>query len=809
MQTSLSGRYSPKVPLSPSNKQGPDSHTTAGTKSSAEGAGSDATQPHGRFGSSNANARGQDLGDQKIDHRLAPGDSPVGEYNSKVRPEDGAVKQPLYDNKDGRSVRDLAWHPREGPATQDDKRSRPELDRPGPPFGGPDSRTNGNDPDTRGPGPRDQRFHDRGDHDRDRDDRDRDRDWNRDKQQDFRRDDRHRMPDTRRPPPDRHYEPRHPVDTARRSDSVLPADDTIDIDKRPLLSPVPRPSIEDRLPVDRVPLRAPSDSRSAARVPPVDEHHIRPPGENRHTPSANDRNVRPAQLVQPMEDVVAPRLTDRGARAPLAPVDDRGSRPAIPLEDRIGRPPPSLQERITHPPPSRADDRPGRQPSLEERISHPPPVSSDRSVPHDDRVIRPNTADRPARPVVRTEDRSVRPGPPGDRYARSATPAQDRGPRGPSYGAIPPSTRDDLRALRSDPSLLYRPVRALSRERDLRPPHRPDGDRAYDVDRRSDLLDIDPPPRFSDNRPGYRRPTSPPPPGDRAKNIYPLSSSPSAEPIYADPDRRYAAGDRRDWQYEDRQRQWSGTDDEHLRMPRPASWDRDAPPPVRNGGWEERERRTFPGSPSARSFDGTQQRPLSTRLADYSGPNDDRVYGPRDPDRTRYPPPPIESTGGPFSRVRPRSPSPINRRPGGLMEDGRPPIKRAREDAYSSGYYPPSARRPSISSGPGDYPPRPVPAPSTGGGAYYDSRAGPPPASGGRNNGGPSYDRDYPGMRDRGPDAGGYAPGPGYDRPLRSPPPSRVPPPPYNGRGNYARPGGDPRDDRRYNNIPPPPPRSN
>jgi hypothetical protein len=270
----------------------------------------------------------------------------------------------------------------------------------------------------------------------------------------------------------------------------------------------------------------------------------------------------------------------------------------------------------------------------------------------------------------------------------------------------------------------------------------------------------------------------------------------------------------------------SGTEEDSYWKSRSASWDRESLdkdriqrgiPPVRhNNGWEtreERERRSsFPGSPSARPLEASQQRPLGSRLTEsYSGPGDDRPYPPRDLERSRYPPAPIEGAAA-FSRVRPRSPSPIARRPGpgNVVDDGRPPMKRVREDApYSAGYYSPEPRRPAVTGGPSDYPPRAAPTPRPEGGApYYDARLHPVPPSGGRT-GPPPYDRDYPVARDRAPEVGGYVPGPSsYDRP-RSPPPSRFPPQPYGGRGNYTRGGGDPRDDRAYNNNMPPPPRSN
>jgi len=329
-------------------------------------------------------------------------------------------------------------------------------------------------------------------------------------------------------------------------------------------------------------------------------------------------------------------------------------------------------------------------------------------------------------------------------------------------------------------------------------------------------MDVDPP-RFNDNRPPYQRRLTPPPTTDRARGIYPPPSPPRTEPAYVESDRRYVAGDRRDYAYDGRQRQLSGPDEDSYWKSRSGTWDREAIDKdrvergVRNNGWEtreERERRSsFPGSPSARSFDTPQQRPLGSRLTE-GYPGEDRVYPPRELERSRYPP--TSSEGAAFSRVRPRSPSPISRRPGpgSVVDDGRPPVKRPREDAsYAAGYYSPEPRRPVVTGGPTDYPPRSAATPRPESASYYDARVGPPvPPSGSRN--GPSYDRDYPVARDRATDIG-YTPGPSYDRPPRSPPPSRLPPPPYGGRGNYTRGGGDPRDDRPYNSNMPPPPRSN
>lgn len=815
-------------------KLGNDTGSTAGSKASADSSmGSDNAQPaHSRYG--RKEQRAQDANNQANGQRRPPGDSPItGEYGSRARAlSDTSPLQPLYDGKgDARAGRDSAWQPRDGPAAQDDKRGRPEPDRPGS-NGTPDSRSNLNDADNRGPVPRDRGFYDL-DRDRERDrDRDRERGWDRerdrDRRPDYRRDERPRMTDARRPPPDqRHYEPRYSSDMPRRNDNRPPSDDAMDVDKRPP-PPIPRPGpIDDRAgrpapvdhpvrpPVDdRVPPRAQPPDRSA-RVPPVDDRQSRPPpADNRRAPSPEDRSLRPA----PSQDV-PPRLGP-GVRPPAAS-DDHGMA-RLSLGERI-HPPPPLQDRITHPPPvARVDDRLTRQPSLEERISHAP----DRPIPHDDRAVRPSTADRTARPaepirpqeerIGRPDDRAVRPGPPGDRYVGPVTP---RG--GPGYPPVPRSSsvvRDDPRGLRTPPSPPpgrdYRPARPPSREMRRLEVDRP----PYDLDRRPDIMDIDPASaRFNESRPpAYPRRLTPPP-ADRARAYPPPPLPPRAEPGYVELDRRFPPGDRRDYPYEGRPRQLSGTEEDSWKsQPRPESWDREAldkdrllrgVPPARHNGWEtreERERRgSFPGSP-ARPLEASQQRPLGSRLSDnYSGPGEDRSYPPRDLERSRYPPP----LDGPatYSRVRPRSPSPISRRPGpgSVIDDGRPPMKRPREDApYPPGYYSPEPRRP-IAGGPSDYPTRSGQTPRPdGGAAYYDARL--PPVRSGP----PPYDRDYPVARDRGSEVGGYVSGPSsYDRPPRSPPP-RPPPQIYPSRGNYTRGGGDPRDDRAYGSNMPPPPRS-
>lgn len=593
-----------------------------------------------------------------------------------------------------------------------------------------------------------------------------------------------------------------------------------------------------------------NDARPARAMGPADEQDVKPPIDNRYVPTTDDRSLRPLPPSQSQD--IPPRLAaDRGAqRVPPPPLDNHNARPPVALEDRISRPLPSLQERITHPPgaaaarlpPARDDEHQPRPPSLEDRIAHPPvhpPTGGDRASPlRDDRAVRPGPNDRLARPADpirlplpqnRADERSVRLQPPEDRYVRPASPPL----RGPGNNA-PRSVsvaRDDPRAHRpASPIREYRPPpRPLSRERDLRPVHRPENDRGFE-ERRLDLMNADVPPRFNDNRASYmRRGPSPSPVADRARSVYPPPPSPpkrGPEPApYPEPDRRFPPGDRREWLVDGKAPPHQGHDEDYYKTrPASASWDREAldrdrtvergAPPSRNNGWETREERErrgtlpAPPSPPMRPFESVQARPVASRLSDtYSTPTEDRSYPPKDYDRVRYPlsnDPPAS-----FSRVRARSPSPISRRPplsGGLADDGRPPMKRAREDVpYSGpGYYSPDRRAPA-SGLPSDYAARGPPNRATNEPPYYDARdarPGPPSSSAPVPRAtGPPYDRerDYPAARDRGLDMGGYAPSPGpasYDRLQRSSPPPRQSLPPYAGRGNYSR--GDPRDDRAY-----------
>lgn len=608
-----------------------------------------------------------------------------------------------------------------------------------------------------------------------------------------------------------------------------------------------------------------------ARVPPLDPRQPRPAVvDERRAATTDDHSARPS-VARPTEAAgsARPAAEDRGTRPPPASisVEDRNAR-KVTLEDRIGRPAPSLQDRLSQPPSARPEStRLTAHPSLEERLSHvavTPPAHSGRPVPQtDDRSTRPGGANgdrdrlaRPGppddrnvrsditeapRPSIPQDERSARleerPGRPADRFSRPVTPVQDRAPPPPpsrSSGYPPrssPVVRDDSRAAKAPPSPPHRSdvrdYRGSIAERDRPDPrsnnYRPDAERGYNDDRRTDLMDIDPPSRYADSRAPFPRPFSPPSSADRARDrertLYPPGSPartiPSASdlpPYDIESDRRFTP---RELQiYAERRRPWD--EETYIRRTYPNAdrdrFERDAPPvaSARNNGWEtrdERDRRPYaPGSP-ARPFD-SGQRPLSSRLTEpYSGPPGtappDHRY-PRDVDRSRYPP----SAGGsppPFSRVRHRSPSPVGRRPGppgSSLDDIRPPMKRQRDDVTyppSSGYYSPLGRDRRAST---DYPPRPLSPPPGSGGSYYDR---PPPLSGGTAGSGGSgpLDRDYIGGRDR----GDYAAGPSsYDRPRSPVPSSRIPPQGYGRGAGYPR-GSDPRDDRRYN-MPPPPPRN-
>ncbi|PCH35939.1 hypothetical protein WOLCODRAFT_28224 [Wolfiporia cocos MD-104 SS10] len=620
-------------------------------------------------------------------------------------------------------------------------------------------------------------------------------------------------------------------------------------DRRP---PVTPPASSDRLhrapvddrrllpppPADR--LRQPIDDRRSLHPPPVqsesrgvpsirattDAPALRPPFEERggFRPAVKEESTRTISLEERISR--APSLQERLSTS-SSRSDDRRSQLPPPVDERSSRPP-SLEERLSRPAPS-PDDRAVRPPHADERSSRapappPPTIASDRPSrfgpgSSDDRKMLLAEPVRP--PLAAPADRPTRPeerGRPPERFAHPAPPAVSGPDRGPPPRTTYPSSRTS--SLAREESRVFKPrtpparsparpdIREFRpaadpppRERaDYRPPYRPEPER-YPNDRRPDLMQVDPPsPRLSAP---YRRPTSPPPAGGDTYASRPRTWVPPNDAYPDGPDRRPPSDTRdysREWRedgrgfaddWEARRRTWDRTNAHDYNQERYVERE-----PVPNNGWEtreERERRvssTFPPPTTVDPAPATQRsydRPLSSRLTDVYA-NDDRGY-PRDLERGRYP---VNDTAPSFSRVRPRSPSPV-RRPG-AVDDLRPPVKRARDDAYGPGYYSSATGGVDVPrAGPGtEYPPplrrSPLPVSSA---PYYDDHA--PPYAAGSGSSAVPRERDYD-PRDRAPDVGRYPP---YDR--RGEPPSRAPPPrsppPFNRfRG----------DDRRYN-IPPRP----
>ncbi|KAI0665856.1 hypothetical protein C8Q78DRAFT_478723 [Trametes maxima] len=601
-------------------------------------------------------------------------------------------------------------------------------------------------------------------------------------------------------------------------------------DRRDLAPPSPALSRSTQTADDRRPapsagerhVLAPSVEERRTVVPVTTERVVRPAPEDRRTVPLEERISRAPAPALPDSVPARPILEERNARA----ADDKKARSPIPLEERISRAP-SLKERLSHPP-VRSDDR--SLPRLEERLSRPvnaPPSLEERlstpAIP-DVRPPHSHSDDRPPRPAAPVErpvprpadERSVPAEParvpppvervaprteervftPAERYTRPATPAgSDRSHAPPApprpYRAPSVAPRDEPRPFRQ-PSPARSPVRSEVRE--FRPaveprdrpdtrlsypaPAGPEPDR-YASERRPaptpapapDLMDVDsvhPRERVVESRMSYNRPSPPP------VDAYPARDRawvPAGE-AYREPEpaRRVAADHAyaRDWRDGERpygeewnERSW----DRGREYDRDARFvERDAVPPA----WEtreERERRAaYPPPEVPPAPTRVYERTLGSRLSDPYP--DDRAYL----DRGRYAEP-----APTYSRVRPRSPSPLRRAPG--SDDLRPPVKRAREDPYAPApYYADEPPR----GGPVDYQPRmrsppPPPPPS---GAYYDD---------------PRYplsprprEREYLDSRDP-----GYPP---YDR--RADPAGRLPPPrsppPYSRVPVYGR------DDRRY-----------
>ncbi|GJE90044.1 hypothetical protein PsYK624_061660 [Phanerochaete sordida] len=828
-----------------------------------------------------------------------------------------AAKSNNFDSKDYRGSRDPAWSSRNGSGLSGDAR-RYEEDRNG--RSGVDSRYGA--ADTRPP----QRYVDR-ERDRDRE-RERDRDLERDRDRrgtDFsaryaredRRDERYRYGDTRRPPPDDHYDsrtrPSVPRDTDDRpgppSDPHPPRSLPDERSSEPRLH---RPGGEDRPGDTRIPPTSGDDRSLHARADERDarDRQSRPPGDDRRPlPPASERGLKPTspdnrrsglpmdrstklsddrrpplstandkqmdprspEGIRPSangETPARPPVSSDSRRGPppspstRAPptagvTDDRVVRPAersaglhppperprpLPADDRRGAPPaPSRATDDRRPPDdypakppaplsaapprplddrARAEDKPARQPSLQDRLSRPgDSLLPARSVA-DDRAITSSSDTASARPALDSATIPARPSdvrPPSDarplpdrlsrpedrgrpltsdRFARTS-PTRDRSPPRYNYAKNRP-----LSLVREDASpRSFKPrgeTVSPRRTEFVRPPDRasyPDRyERDRSRDRRSDIMEVDPP-RFSDRAQpaGYRR--SPPPFNpDR-----PWSETYAGDVVRRDlPPPPPPPGYRREWREDDRLTpnvpfdEW---DRERRDWDRPPTMDRDRdhdrdrflsrePPPPSWETREERDRRVSGGFPPAplsiagdappsRPFDS---RPLSARLSEpYAADDRDRF------ERARYPP--LDASPGSYSRVRGRSPTPP-RRPGAPIDDLRPPMKRARDDAYGpSGYYPPP---PGALDAGREYSPPPRRTPQPGG--YYDDARDYPPR-------GPS---PAPSVRDRDRDFLERDSYPPYDR--REPPPlGRMAPPrsppPY-ARGPYGR------DDRRY-----PPPR--
>ncbi|KAH9892423.1 hypothetical protein C8Q73DRAFT_648877 [Cubamyces lactineus] len=579
-----------------------------------------------------------------------------------------------------------------------------------------------------------------------------------------------------------------PLPVEARRTQVLPGDVTAE-ERRPHL-------LETR--ISRAPATAGQHDPVPSR-PLLEERATRPM-------HVEERNTRPVPLEERISRA-PPSLQER-LSAPPVRSDDR---PAPRLEDRLSRPanmPPSLEERLSNP--TGPDDRSLRS-SSDDRTSRPLPLPVERPVPRpaESRSILPevvhpqHTAERP---VTRAEERVFTP---ANRTIRPTTPVgSDRGhpplPPSRSYRApsvAPAGTRDETQRSYRPPSPGRSPVRPDIRE--TRPAgeprererlaYRSGPDDRYVPERRpapaptpalaagQDLMEVDSVhSRAVESRLSYRRPSPPP------AEIYPSRDRdrdrawvPAGE-AYREPEagRRMAAEPPHSYTRDWREEQRVYGDDWHERSwDRPHEYDRDARYVERDAappGWETREDRerrgAYPPDMPPPSTSRAYERPLSSRLTDPYP--EDRAYL----DRGRYPPVEPPPPPASYSRVRPRSPSPLGRR--GAGDDMRPPpMKRAREDPY---YYPDDPPR----GAPVDYPPprlrSPPPPPS---GAYYDDPRYPPSPPGAR-------ERDYP---DR--DVLGYAP---YDRRAdsvaRMPPPPRSPPP-------YARaPYG--RDDRRYS-MPP------
>ena len=665
-------------------------------------------------------------------------------------------------------------------------------------------------------------------------------------------DERPRIIDNRRNPPDQRYGDSNRQYDNSRSGSVAPATDRQGddrtsryYDERPTATrstDYQQPPAQDGGNDRRMPPPPASPTVSDTRPPPSPPPSTRAEKTGR-TPSADSTPLLPsdAAAVQSVVD-------DRTARQSILNTKDERKT----LEERLSRQPPlSLQERISMPAASdtlSTSGTPRPAPPLEERLSYPSDRARDdhssRSGPNSPTVARSSIGS------LTQDDRHPSTGgsrPTADergRYPLTSEHVDDRKP--PVQSSMPPpNTSEDSRApslARDDHAGRVTDVRDYRRggavgsntreSNEVRGPERFGGLDRMDLDRYDDRIPRDP----------YVRNSSGIPPGpdarDRERGVWGRPRWPESSrndsynvdpqyrqggpPSYPHGHGRYQDYDDRPPRWEDKDRQWdqgSPWPDRERRF-----IERDSAPSGTAGVWETREER------EAREQRERNARGRPTYPLPLSGP--DRGYDSRasftskisqqryspTPVEGRYPPgrdmdppaiysqPPIPVSSGPnssvsnnapgySSRVRPRSPSPIS-----ISRDtSRPPVKRQREDftpgpGASSDYYPPPAPGEANPNGPigssNDYPP---PLSSRMPPGPMPSSSGPPPGyyghSGVNPNRGP---RDYhQGLRD------GYPPGPpppqGYDR---------MPPPRgynqnHHQRGNYGR------DDRRFGGPPP------
>ncbi|KAF9792550.1 hypothetical protein BJ322DRAFT_1103042 [Thelephora terrestris] len=536
-------------------------------------------------------------------------------------------------------------------------------------------------------------------------------------------------------------------------------------------------------------------------------------------------------------------IDDRTTRQPTMNAKDERKT----LEERLSRQPPlTLQERISMPPGSDTRSTSGTpRPALplEERLSYPSDRARDdrgsRSGPTSPTVTRSsigslNQDDRPSGGSRPTPDER-------GRYPLPSENVDDRRP--PVRSSMPPPTalensrapslaRDDHIGRGTNVRDYRRGGVTASTTREPNDADRFGGVDRMDSDRYDDRIPRDPYVRDSSGIPPALEPR------DRERGVWdrPRWQEPPRNDSYNDdtqyrqgPPASYPHGHGRYQDYNDRPPRWNDKDNQ---------WGQSGPWPDRDRRFIERDSGPASGTPNAwetreeREARELRERNTRGRPAYPPAPlGPDRGYARRasltskiSPQRYsptavegRYPPgrdldppaiysqPPIPVSSGPntnissnapgySSRVRPRSPSPMS-----ISRDtSRPPIKRQREDfapGASNDYYPPHTpgeANPNGSIGSGNDYPLPLSSRMSAGPISHSS--GPPGyyghSTGVNVNRGP---RDYhQGPRD------GYPPGPpppsqGYDR-MQHP---RGYNPNYHQRGNYAR------DDRRFGGPPP------